>query len=646
MTRRYHANNIFTTLASSITAAATTVTITSATGFPTLAANETFRITVSSNNTREIMICTARSGVTLTVTRAAESTTALSFPAGSVVEIRATADSFDRKADMVSTAGDVLNFGDATSLEIPNNATATLSNAGEVALDTSVTDFADGVLCYRAGSTDYGVVAVPKSGLASPVDTYVVTYDAATDKFKLAAAGGGGGGDVVGPASSTDNAITRFDSTTGKLLQNSGALLDDNNNIVSNRHAPAYTTTVTSGSAITLTAASTQVRYLTGTTAQTINLPVVSTLTTGDYFVIVNNSTAASLVRASGTDTVKSVEPGFILIARCILTSGTTAASWGVEHFPNFGASTYTSVTLSNSDNVLIRDQSAGNALAYVASTSIASQATALGTIATGTWQANVIQPAYGGTGNSTYTNGQLLIGNTSGNTLTKATLTAGSGISITNGTGSITIAATGGGGVTDGDKGDVTVASSGTVWTIDTPSSITVVANDKVLLKDSSASDVMGYATVQDIANITPASRTLFFAYSGSTQSINNSTITKVTLDTESFDTPGWFDSATNYRYTPLEAGKYCFIGSIGMGAMTDQGYFNVLIRKNGSTIAQAVLTQSAATSNGMAATAAVTVDMNGSTDYIELGVFQTTGGAKSTLAGATITFLTGYKL
>jgi len=56
---------------------------------------------------------------------------------------------------------------------------------------------------------------------------------------------------------------------------------------------------------------------------------------------------------------------------------------------------------------------------------------------------------ANGGTGQTTYTNGQLLIGNTTGNTLTKATLTAGSGVSITNGTGSITISATGSGGGT-----------------------------------------------------------------------------------------------------------------------------------------------------------------------------------------------------
>lgn len=57
---------------------------------------------------------------------------------------------------------------------------------------------------------------------------------------------------------------------------------------------------------------------------------------------------------------------------------------------------------------------------------------------------------ANGGTGQTSYTNGQLLIGNTTGNTLTKSTLTAGTGISITNGAGSITIASTASGGAQD----------------------------------------------------------------------------------------------------------------------------------------------------------------------------------------------------
>jgi hypothetical protein len=56
-----------------------------------------------------------------------------------------------------------------------------------------------------------------------------------------------------------------------------------------------------------------------------------------------------------------------------------------------------------------------------------------------------------GGTGQTSYTDGQLLIGNTTGNTLAKATLTAGTGITVTNGNGSITIASTSTGGATKG---------------------------------------------------------------------------------------------------------------------------------------------------------------------------------------------------
>lgn len=92
-----------------------------------------------------------------------------------------------------------------------------------------------------------------------------------------------------------------------------------------------------------------------------------------------------------------------------------------------------------------------------------------VGTNATGT-----LPVANGGSGQSTYTDGQLLIGNSTGNTLTKSTLTAGSGISITNGAGSISIAATGGGTVTSVATGNGlsggTITTSGTL-TIACPS-------------------------------------------------------------------------------------------------------------------------------------------------------------------------------
>lgn len=63
------------------------------------------------------------------------------------------------------------------------------------------------------------------------------------------------------------------------------------------------------------------------------------------------------------------------------------------------------------------------------------------------TANAGTLAVARGGTGQNTYTNGQLLIGNTPDNSLVKATLTAGTGITITNGAGSITVAASGAGG-------------------------------------------------------------------------------------------------------------------------------------------------------------------------------------------------------
>ena len=74
-----------------------------------------------------------------------------------------------------------------------------------------------------------------------------------------------------------------------------------------------------------------------------------------------------------------------------------------------------------------------------------ASSLTSVGTLSSGTWSASTIAVNKGGTGQTSYTNGQLLIGNTTGNTLSKATLTAGSNITITNSEGGITIAAAAG---------------------------------------------------------------------------------------------------------------------------------------------------------------------------------------------------------
>lgn len=59
-----------------------------------------------------------------------------------------------------------------------------------------------------------------------------VTITPSGQTIDLSVSGGGGTGNVVGPASATDNAITRFDGTTGKLIQNSTATLDDSGNLI------------------------------------------------------------------------------------------------------------------------------------------------------------------------------------------------------------------------------------------------------------------------------------------------------------------------------------------------------------------------------------------------------------------------------
>jgi hypothetical protein len=93
----------------------------------------------------------------------------------------------------------------------------------------------------------------------------------------------------------------------------------------------------------------------------------------------------------------------------------------------------------------------------------VSSSLTSVGTISTGTWQGTTIGIGYGGTGQTTYSNGQLLIGKTDG-TLAKATLTASTGISITNGDGSITVAV-----ATQPAIADITTtATAGTLPTAD----------------------------------------------------------------------------------------------------------------------------------------------------------------------------------
>ena len=102
-----------------------------------------------------------------------------------------------------------------------------------------------------------------------------------------------------------------------------------------------YATTATAAGTTTLTVTSANQQFFTGTTTQTVVLPVTSTLALGMGYLIVNNSTGIVTVQSSGANAITTVDAGTSASFTCILTSGTTAASWNYE-FVGFSATTGT----------------------------------------------------------------------------------------------------------------------------------------------------------------------------------------------------------------------------------------------------------------------------------------------------------------
>jgi hypothetical protein len=119
-----------------------------------------------------------------------------------------------------------------------------------------------------------------------------------------------------------------------------------------------YTTTATAAGTTTLTASSTATQFFTGTTTQTVVLPVTSTLTVGQQFTIHNNSTGAVTINSSGSNLVATADANTTTILTCILTSGTTAASWDAD-FTGFT----TSLPASRGGTGLTAPGTAGNVL-------------------------------------------------------------------------------------------------------------------------------------------------------------------------------------------------------------------------------------------------------------------------------------------
>ena len=126
------------------------------------------------------------------------------------------------------------------------------------------------------------------------------------------------------------------------------------------------------------------------------------------------------------------------------------------------------------------------------------------------------------------------------------------------------------------------------------------------------------------------------FSAYMSSSLSITNATFTKVPADTEEFDTNSCYDTA-NYRFTPNIAGYYQVVGAVNIGAPSS-GVTNAYIYKNGSNFKSGNQIPFTATANYIVPTVCALIYLNGSTDYVELYTYQSSGSTQTINASAPV--------
>jgi hypothetical protein len=297
-----------------------------------------------------------------------------------------------------------------------------------------------------------------------------ITVTGSYPSFTIAAAGGSG-------------TVTSVDLTAGTGISVAGGPITTSGSITVTNTAPDQTVVLTAGTNVSITG--TYPSFTINSTDQfagTVTSVDVSGGTTGLSFTggpVTTSGTitmAGTLAVANGGTGQTTFTDGQLLIGKTdgTLAKATLTAGTGVSVTNADGAITVTNtapdqtVVLTAGTNVSITgtypaftinstDQFVGT-VTSVGGTGTVNGLTLTGTVTSSgnltlggtltgvdltTAVTGTLPVANGGTGQTTFTNGQLLIGNTTGNTLTKATLTAGTNISITNGAGAITINST-----------------------------------------------------------------------------------------------------------------------------------------------------------------------------------------------------------
>lgn len=291
------------------------------------------------------------------------------------------------------------------------------------------------------------VVALTGAGTTTVTGTYPNFTITSTDAYT---------GDVVGPASATDNAIARFDTTTGKLIQNSVVTIDDSGN-ESGINAITFDTTpsttpTTEGTLYWDSADGNQTLSLVmanGDAVQQIGeetyyrVKASSAITNGQVVMFTGSVGASGALTAAPATGLTASTASYVM---GVATQDIANNSWG--YITAFGLVRNLNTSAFADGDILYYDPTVAGGLTKTIPSAPNAKVQVCAVTHAATNGSLFVRPSFGGAlgqyeGDvqvTTPSNGQLLIRDQTAGKWVNASLTGGTAISVSNSAGGVTV--------------------------------------------------------------------------------------------------------------------------------------------------------------------------------------------------------------